>query len=292
VRIRTVKPEFFTHEGIFEAERESGLPLRLAFIGLWCAADREGRFRWEPRRLGVQILPYDLVDFSRVLDALVTRGFVSKYAVADRLFGCIPSFTRHQVINNRESESSIPEPPSEPQETLMISRVPDACPTREAREENASKAEGNGKERGKEGNTEQGTGNGFELVVEPVGRGEVPESGPALEKRERKEAARRILEALNRASGRQYRPTETNLGFIAARLAEGDPVDEAGCLKMIERQCIRWKDSAMAEYLRPSTLFGKENFDSYFAARNEPVNMSEPRKIGRRETSTPSDKAF
>ena len=69
MRIRTVKPEFFTHEGLFELEKETGLPIRVAFAGLWCAADREGRFKWEPRRLGVQILPYDQVDFSRVLDA-------------------------------------------------------------------------------------------------------------------------------------------------------------------------------------------------------------------------------
>ena len=87
MRIRTIKPEFFTHDGIFEAEEETGLPLRLAYIGLWCAADREGRFRWEPRRLRVQILPYDDVDFSRVLDALVTRGFLVKYASEGREFG-------------------------------------------------------------------------------------------------------------------------------------------------------------------------------------------------------------
>jgi hypothetical protein len=38
MRIRTIKPEFFHHEGIYEAELQSNLPLRLAFIGLWCAA--------------------------------------------------------------------------------------------------------------------------------------------------------------------------------------------------------------------------------------------------------------
>ena len=67
MRIRTIKPEFFLHEGLFEAERAAKLPLRLAFSGLWCAADREGRFKREPRRLGVQVLPYDSVDFWIVL---------------------------------------------------------------------------------------------------------------------------------------------------------------------------------------------------------------------------------
>ncbi len=138
VRIRTIKPEFFTHEGIFEAEKESSLPLRIAFIGLWCAADREGRFKWEPRRLGIQILPYDEIDFSRVLDALTTRGFVVKYESQGMFFGYIPSFTKHQVINNRESDSSIPNP--------LIENGVDACPTRATRVDHGCKGEGKGKE--------------------------------------------------------------------------------------------------------------------------------------------------
>jgi len=143
MRIRTIKPEFFTHEALFDAEMEFKLPLRIAFVGLWCAADREGRFRWEPRRLGIQIMPYDKMDFSRVLDALVTRGFIRQYRVNDAVFGCIPSFSRHQVINNRERESDLPEP-------LDFNDI-DACPTRAPRVDDAGKAEGKGREgKGKE----------------------------------------------------------------------------------------------------------------------------------------------
>lgn len=153
MRIRTIKPEFFTHEALFEAESETGLPLRLAFIGLWCAADREGRFKWHPRRLGVQILPYDGTDFLRVLDALVTRGFLVKYRVGDECFGAIPSFTRHQVINNREAESVFPGPDAENAEIISNSAEIDASGTRGARVGHASKGEGKGREgKGKEGN--------------------------------------------------------------------------------------------------------------------------------------------
>ena len=151
MRIRTVKPEFFTHEGLFDAEKATKLPLRVAFVGLWCAADREGRFRWEPRRLGVQILPYDAVDFSRVLDALATRGFVVRYACQQGEIGWIPSFTRHQVINNRESDSSLPAPDEETLKTLALLRVKHACGTRGGRDGNASEGEGKGREQGKEG---------------------------------------------------------------------------------------------------------------------------------------------
>jgi hypothetical protein len=142
MRIRTIKPEFFTHEGLFEAETSTGFPIRIAFAGLWCVADREGRFKWEPRRIGVQILPYDAIDFSRVMDALVTRGFIIKYRVNDAWFGCIPSFGKHQVINNRESASNLPEYSANDAFCEEI----DASFTRESREDHAGKGEGKGKE--------------------------------------------------------------------------------------------------------------------------------------------------
>lgn len=111
-RIRTVKPEFFRHEGLYEAERSSGLPLRLAFAGLWCCADREGRFSWKPRTLKLDVLPHDDVDFSAILNALGSHGFVVRYETPEGSFGYIPSWRSHQVINLREAQSRLPEPPS------------------------------------------------------------------------------------------------------------------------------------------------------------------------------------
>jgi len=110
-RIRTVKPEFFRHEALFEAEQESGLPLRLAFAGLWSACDREGRFKWQPRALKLDCLPYDQIDFSAILDALSRHGFVEKYAADGKEFGFVPGWHNHQVINPREAKSKIPAPP-------------------------------------------------------------------------------------------------------------------------------------------------------------------------------------
>ena len=159
MRIRTIKPEFFLHEGLFEAERASKLPLRLAFAGLWCAADREGRFKWEPRRLGVQVLPYDDVEFSRVLDALTTRGFIQKYASGTGEFGVIPSFKAHQVINNRERESELPTPPE-----CVVNQPFDACGTRGPRDDDGNDDAKSGREgKGREG---KGTRNGMEGEVE------------------------------------------------------------------------------------------------------------------------------
>jgi hypothetical protein len=112
-RIRAIKPQFFRHSELFDAEKETGLPLRLAYAGLWTVADREGRFKWKPREIKVEVLPYDDVDFAAVLDALARYRFVIKYQCNGEWFGYIPKFKEHQHINKHEPESSIPEPPKE-----------------------------------------------------------------------------------------------------------------------------------------------------------------------------------
>lgn len=112
-RIRTIKPDFFRHEQLFESEKSCKLPLRLAFAGLFTAADRQGRFRWQPRVLKLDVLPFDDVDFGKVLDALAAHGFIVKYEMDGEFFGHIPSWCKHQHINQREAESVIPAPDSE-----------------------------------------------------------------------------------------------------------------------------------------------------------------------------------
>ena len=143
-RIRTVKPDTFKHEDLFDAEQETGLPLRLAFIGLWTQCDREGRFMWRPRQLKTDILPYDDADFSRVLDALWTRGFIIKYACDGDTFGCIPTWHKHQVINNREKGSEIPDPDDDIVEVITEN---DACRTRASRDTELHKGKGKEGER-------------------------------------------------------------------------------------------------------------------------------------------------
>lgn len=146
-RIRTIKPSFFRHSDLFDAERESGLPLRVAYAGLWTAADREGRFKWDERELKLDCLPFDDVDFSRVLDALATRGFIKKYASSGKEYGFIPSWSEHQVINNREADSKLPQPNENNEVLTRAPRVTDASPT----PLKCAQGEGKGKEgKGKE----------------------------------------------------------------------------------------------------------------------------------------------
>lgn len=110
---RTVKPELFKHERLFDAERDYKLPLRLVFIGLCGCSDREGRFRWQPRRLKSDIVPFDEVDMNAVLEALSERGFVVKYEWEGEWYGYIPGWHRHQVISQCEQVSAFLAPPSD-----------------------------------------------------------------------------------------------------------------------------------------------------------------------------------
>lgn len=172
-RIRTIKPGFFRHVALYDAEVETGLPLRLAFAGLWTAADREGRFAWEPRNLKLDVLPHDEVDFSRVLDALSTRGFVVRYTTPEGEFGYIPSWKKHQIINNRETASSIPEPPKNNDKKHKDSHASITRPSRVSEMLTHTQAEGEGK-----GNMErEQEGERKDTSAEPLTRS-TPEAEP------------------------------------------------------------------------------------------------------------------
>lgn len=123
-RIRTIKPEFYRHHDLFLAEKESGLPIRVSFSGLWLCSDKEGRFKWKPLELKLDILPYDELDFNKVLDCLVDKGFIIKYEVSGKNYGFIPTFKEHQRITGTEKqyESKIPPFSGNTLEILSVSK--------------------------------------------------------------------------------------------------------------------------------------------------------------------------
>ena len=121
LRIRSVKPDLFQHEELYDAEQHSKLPLRLAFIGLFTCSDKAGRFHWRTRQLKGAILPYDNSDMAEILDTLVFFGYIVKYRVNGKLYGYIPSWSRNQRISSaREAASYLPDPI----EGEMIKAVP------------------------------------------------------------------------------------------------------------------------------------------------------------------------
>lgn len=127
-RIRTIKPELAAHEGLYDLEKATGLPIRFAWAMLFTVADREGRFVWRPRTLKVQILPHDDLDFARVLEAFEGGGYVVRYTVDGETYGYIPTWAKHQSINLREAQSTIPEPPARAS-TCTVDTTVDAAGT-------------------------------------------------------------------------------------------------------------------------------------------------------------------
>jgi hypothetical protein len=127
-RKRLIAPEFFQHGELYDAEVATGLPLRLAFAGLWTQADRRGLFRWKPRELKLAILPHDPVDMASTMLALCQHGFVHYYRTDDgREFGAIPNFARWQTFHVRERpDAQIPEPQGFSQPPAL-STVPAPC---------------------------------------------------------------------------------------------------------------------------------------------------------------------
>ena len=134
-RIRTIKPDFFTSEDVVCLT-----PLaRLLYIATWLEADRDGRFVWRPGTMKLRYLPGDDCNIDTLVQELVKAGLVVPYEIEGQTYAEIPTFAKHQVINNRETASAIP------------ARVGDALGTRASRVIDATTTPLMGKEgKGKE----------------------------------------------------------------------------------------------------------------------------------------------
>lgn len=106
-RMRTIKPGYFTNELLADVP-----PLgRILFAGLWCHADRKGRLEDRPRKLKVEILPYDDCDIDLLLEALAEKRFIVRYAVGGACYIQVVTFSVHQSPHKHERASTIPPPP-------------------------------------------------------------------------------------------------------------------------------------------------------------------------------------
>ncbi|WP_316851196.1 hypothetical protein [Pedobacter agri] len=167
-RIRSIKPDFFKHEDLAE------LPamVRLLFIGLWTQADREGKLENRPKRLKIEIFPYDDFDINEGLDLLEKNGFILRYSAPSQhsestmqaqcnnsasTFISIISFAKHQQPNSKEARSTIPNP--------VFTQAPckHSANTVLASQEGEWKEENGNREREGEWNTEQAPSRDDEL---------------------------------------------------------------------------------------------------------------------------------
>jgi hypothetical protein len=129
MRARNIKPSFFKNDLLAECH-----PLaRILFVGLWCLADREGKLEDRPRRIKVEILPYDdctilapdrhrastvqepekhneSTGLAFLLDQLENKGFILRYSVNGAKYIKVINFLKHQHPHCKETKSVIPEP--------------------------------------------------------------------------------------------------------------------------------------------------------------------------------------
>ena len=106
MRARNIKPGFFKNETLGEI----GAAGMILFAGLWCMADREGRLEDRPKRIKVEVLPYDNTSVDKLLKALSDSGFIRRYSVNSCKYIQIINFRKHQNPHIKEAASSIPAP--------------------------------------------------------------------------------------------------------------------------------------------------------------------------------------
>lgn len=121
-RIRTIKPEFFNSFDIASLTPIS----RLFYAYLWTESDRDGLLEWKPNNFRMRFFPNDQYDIKELESELIAAKLIILHEDVCE----IPAFTKHQVINNRETES------------VLRSRVKDACKRVKAE----GRKEGKGKE--------------------------------------------------------------------------------------------------------------------------------------------------
>lgn len=105
MRARNIKPGFFLNCELAELDFAS----RLLFIGLWCYADREGRFEWKPKQIKATIFPYDNVNIEKLLCNLMSLHFITCHDGV----GYIENFKKHQNPHPHEAKSVLPEKPEQ-----------------------------------------------------------------------------------------------------------------------------------------------------------------------------------
>ena len=110
MRSRNIKPGFFLNCELAEVDFAS----RLLFIGLWCYADREGRFEWKSKQIKAAIFPYDNVNIDKLLDSLLSLHVITCH---DKV-GYIPHFKKHQNPHPHEAKSVLPEKPQQNQDVI------------------------------------------------------------------------------------------------------------------------------------------------------------------------------
>jgi hypothetical protein len=105
MRIRTIKPEFWTDKKVATWSHFT----RLFFIGLWSASDDYGRGSAEPARIAAELFPYELsldpsetlARVSESLDTLSRESRIVIYENHGETYYEITNWSKHQKVDNK-----------------------------------------------------------------------------------------------------------------------------------------------------------------------------------------------
>jgi hypothetical protein len=95
MRIRTIKPEFWTDDKVTECS----LSARLLLIGALNVADDEGNLERSAKQLKAKIFPHDHINCEPFIKELITHGLLIEYSADGGNYLHIKGFKKHQVIN-------------------------------------------------------------------------------------------------------------------------------------------------------------------------------------------------
>ena len=107
-RIRTIKPTFWGSPEVAGMTRDA----RLLVLGLISHADDDGRFLASVAAVAGSVFPNDDIPARSIRSWLLEAegsGMVHLYTANSVVYGCFPSWHKHQVIN-RYTPSTLPEP--------------------------------------------------------------------------------------------------------------------------------------------------------------------------------------
>jgi hypothetical protein len=100
MRIRTIKPEFWTDEKIGQIDPWA----RLMFIGLWNMVDEYGLMEWSPMRIQATLFPYNSdLDCDELGRQLIEQGMIFLYEHEKKMYLCVKHFRKHQKVSDQVS---------------------------------------------------------------------------------------------------------------------------------------------------------------------------------------------
>lgn len=83
-----------------------------------------------------------------------------------------------------------------------------------------------------------------------------------------------IIDYLNKKTGSKFKPVDSHIKLISARIKEGHTIDDIK--KVIDSKCDEWlTNTEFKKYLRPATLFNTEKFNQYVGQLDSKPNREQ-----------------